>query len=415
MAEQDFSEIARLSEKYARDPKSRIFVQLADAYRKNNMIDEALEVLNQGLEHHPQYALAHLILGKCYYDRRMYAQAKASLEKTIGLDVQNIVALRMLAQICETMKDEEGQAAAYRGILAVDPLDAMARDRLAALEAGMRKGPVITISLAQEYERQGNLAEALKLYEQLSYTDPTDLVVQERIRTLRQRLSGAPAEPSPAPAPAMSEVELPPAAPPEPEPAPPAAPQEPASVMGMNEFLLGSAQMQTAPVTEAPPPPPPVTAPEEPIQAPPEAAPEAPRPMIGSQDAAGAPVEAGLIEPVPEPPPVYEAPPTDATHVATGPAPESADIQTLDEFLIQEEQPAPESAPGPEPLAAQEIEQELPPLPETPTEPEISPPPPQTATAPGAEPAPEPTTEKPAKPKEEDFKSFQDWLSTLLK
>jgi hypothetical protein len=68
MAERDFSEIAKLGERYNKEPTSKIFVPLADAYRKNNMIDEALEVLNKGLEYHPQYALAHLILGKCYFE-----------------------------------------------------------------------------------------------------------------------------------------------------------------------------------------------------------------------------------------------------------------------------------------------------------------------------------------------------------
>jgi len=124
MAERDFSEIARLSERYNKDPKSRIFVQLADAYRKNNMIDEALEILQKGLQHHPNYGLAYLILGKCYFDKRMYAQAKDSFEKTLSFDPQNIVALRMLAQICETTKDEEGQISAYKGILTIDPFDA---------------------------------------------------------------------------------------------------------------------------------------------------------------------------------------------------------------------------------------------------------------------------------------------------
>jgi len=86
MAERDFTEIARLSERYNKDPQSRIFVQLADAYRKNNMIEEAFEVLQKGLEHHPEYPLAHLIMGKCRFDKRMFAQAKESFQKTLEFD-----------------------------------------------------------------------------------------------------------------------------------------------------------------------------------------------------------------------------------------------------------------------------------------------------------------------------------------
>ena len=116
MGEKDFSEIARLSERLNKDPKSRIFVQLADAYRKSNMIDEALEILNKGLTFHPNYPLAHLILGKCHFDKRQYEQAKESFEKTLSYDPHNIVALRMLAQTCEVTKDEDGQIKASQGI-----------------------------------------------------------------------------------------------------------------------------------------------------------------------------------------------------------------------------------------------------------------------------------------------------------
>jgi tetratricopeptide (TPR) repeat protein len=189
MAEQDFSEIAKLSERFSKDPKSRIFVQLADAYRKNNMVDEALEVMKQGLQYHPQYPLAHLIMGRCFFDKRQFTQAKESFEKVIRIDPQNIVALRMLAQVCENLKDETGQIAAYKGLLTVDPLDTMAKDRLTALEVLQKKPAFYTITMAQEYERQGNLAEALKVYENLGFSDPTDLVIQDKVRELKQKAS----------------------------------------------------------------------------------------------------------------------------------------------------------------------------------------------------------------------------------
>ncbi len=190
MAEQDFTEIARLAERYSKDPKSRIFVQLADAYRKNNMVDEALEVLKQGLQHHPQYPLAYLILGKCYFDKRMYAQAREALEKTIEYDPVNIVALRLLAQVCENLKDEACQIKAYKGIISIDPTDEMAKNKLTQLEAGQRKGDIYTLTIAQEYEKQGNLEKALEVYEHLSFMDPTDLAIKHKINELKNKISG---------------------------------------------------------------------------------------------------------------------------------------------------------------------------------------------------------------------------------
>ena len=187
MGEKDFSEIARLSERYNKDPKSKIFVQLADAYRKSNMIDEALEILNKGLAFNPNYPLAYLILGKCYFDKRMYEKAKESFGKTLNYDPQNIVALRMLAQICETTKDEEGQMEAYRGILAIDPFDAPAKEKLTYLESLHKKEPLYTVAMAQEYETQGDLEKALSIYENLSFSDPTDLVLQQKVAKLKEK------------------------------------------------------------------------------------------------------------------------------------------------------------------------------------------------------------------------------------
>jgi tetratricopeptide (TPR) repeat protein len=186
MNEVDFSEITRLNEKYSKDPKSRIFVQLADLYRKNNMVDEALEVLNKGLEYHPEYPVAYLILGKCYYDKRSYIQARDAFEKTITLDPQNIIALRMLAKTCETLKDEKGQINAYRNIIAIDPLDNNAKEKLSMLEALQRKEPMYTVAMAEEYEKQDNLEEALKIYEHLLFTDPSDLFLNQKISELKK-------------------------------------------------------------------------------------------------------------------------------------------------------------------------------------------------------------------------------------
>ena len=198
MGEKDFSEIARLSERLNKDPKSRIFVQLADAYRKSNMIDEAIEILNKGLAFHPNYPLAHLITGKCHFDKRQYEQAKESFDKTLSYDPQNIVALRMLAQTCEVTKDEDGQIKAYQGILAIDPFDAPAKEKLTNLESLHRKEPLYTIAMAQEYEKQGNFKKALSIYENLSFTTPGDLVLEQKVTELKEKIGGEIEKPGPA-------------------------------------------------------------------------------------------------------------------------------------------------------------------------------------------------------------------------
>lgn len=487
MADQDFSEIARLSERFSKDPKSRIFVQLADAYRKNGMVDEALEVLKQGLKHHPQYPLAHLIMGRCYFDKRLYTQAKESFETTIKYDPQNIVALRTLVQVTENLKDEAGQIAAYKGLLAVDPTDNIAREKLNALEAMQKKQSFYTITMAEEYERQGNLTEALKIYEQLSFTDPTDLVIQERLKNLRQRLNTSvetPVTRSETKVEGLEqfesyikphEINL------NAQPAPPTAEKAVISEIAMEtkETAMPS-ESRTEPAAPAAEPSasaglvssvtdfiiqqPPATAPEaetvvpidrkemaEPPSAEPSVSmiqetvpvPDAIAPAGPSEPPATIPISELLSEPTePEVPTGTEAeeeimsvtdllseaaPTVEATAKSADPVVEkSADVEKI------EEPSSPASAVVPtgeeEVLSLTDI---LETSKETETPPEVpaadnagSAPAPSVETAPTPETAPDQTTapetrtteeEAVKKPKEEDFKSFQDWLSGLLK
>jgi tetratricopeptide (TPR) repeat protein len=116
-------EIERLSERLAKDPKSLVFSSLANAYRKNNMIDEAIEILQKGLEIHPDYASARTVLGKCYADKRMYELAKEEFKKALAKDPQNIVILENLGQIYKTLNQHDEAYDIYKRLLELDPLN----------------------------------------------------------------------------------------------------------------------------------------------------------------------------------------------------------------------------------------------------------------------------------------------------
>ncbi|MGB9721968.1 MAG: tetratricopeptide repeat protein [bacterium] len=435
MAEQDFSEIARLAERYNKDPKSRIFVQLADAYRKNNMVDEALEVLKQGLQYHPQYPLAYLILGKCYFDKRMYAQSKEALEKTIEFDPINIVALRTLAQVCDALKDEACQIKAYKGIVSVDPSDEMARSRLSELEARQRKGPVYTMTLAQEYESQGNLQEALNVYEQLGFMDPSDLVIKQKIKELRDKISGVVQEVKKEEEKKVAELKLENYFQPEEISVTPTneTPKPPDSALG--EHIIDLEQEVVPPVVEEVGPKPFVETKEpEKTEETDEVLsleeflvePSAPAEEVKPVQIVEEPVQPSVVSEIPEQvsgeilreevieQPVIEEKPVEKELEITAEKPEPVEIsEPRTEESIQEFAVSPVETEEPKPV---EPVKEV--VVESPVE-EIQ----KTAEP---EPAEKPTEEKPTaeeekkkeetpKPKEEDFKSFQDWLSSLLK
>ena len=48
-----------------KDPKSRVFAPLAEYYRKNGLLSQAIDTLNQGIKFNPDYVLGHLGLAFC--------------------------------------------------------------------------------------------------------------------------------------------------------------------------------------------------------------------------------------------------------------------------------------------------------------------------------------------------------------
>ncbi|TES92898.1 MAG: tetratricopeptide repeat protein [Candidatus Cloacimonadota bacterium] len=114
-------EIEKLSERLAKDPKSLVFSSLANAYRKNNMVDEAIDILQKGLEIHPNYASARIVLGRCYTDKRMYEMAKVEFNKALENDPQNIVVLEKLGEVYKTLNQNEDAYDVYKKLLELDP------------------------------------------------------------------------------------------------------------------------------------------------------------------------------------------------------------------------------------------------------------------------------------------------------
>lgn len=131
-------EIEQLTEKLLADPKSRVFAQLADAYRKCGMFDEAIDTAKKGLEIHPQYAVAHLILGRCYMSKKMYALAREEFELTVRNDPQNLVGYRLLAETYERQNMYPEAAKYYQMVLDLDPTNVDIAEKVENLRGAIK-------------------------------------------------------------------------------------------------------------------------------------------------------------------------------------------------------------------------------------------------------------------------------------
>lgn len=128
------AEIEKHLRAYSADPTSRAFAPLAEAYRKAGKIEEALKVVQDGLARHPGMPPGLVTLGRIFIAQGRFADAKGPLEKAVKLSPENLAALTALGSVQEKLDDPAGAVKTYRTVLLLNPADADARARLAALQ-----------------------------------------------------------------------------------------------------------------------------------------------------------------------------------------------------------------------------------------------------------------------------------------
>jgi predicted regulator of Ras-like GTPase activity (Roadblock/LC7/MglB family) len=67
------------------DPASQIFAALADAHRKKGNAPKALEICLKGIEKHPDYGSAYIVLAKIHLDQGNHVEANRQLQKAIAV------------------------------------------------------------------------------------------------------------------------------------------------------------------------------------------------------------------------------------------------------------------------------------------------------------------------------------------
>jgi tetratricopeptide (TPR) repeat protein len=99
MSDGAFSDrITQLRNRWEADPSSRIFLQLAEEYRHQGRIKEALAVLDRGLKEHPGYLSALVAKGRCHLELGEPEAARGVLERVVKQDATQMVANKLLVR-----------------------------------------------------------------------------------------------------------------------------------------------------------------------------------------------------------------------------------------------------------------------------------------------------------------------------
>ena len=136
------SEIDKLEARFRENPKGRNFAPLADAYRKAGLIDNAVELCQNGLKLHPDYVSAYIVYARCLLDKKDDAGAQDVYHKVLALDGENIIALRVLAEIAERNSRFEEAVEWLTRLLNADPMNGDAAEALARAKAKVTTKPM---------------------------------------------------------------------------------------------------------------------------------------------------------------------------------------------------------------------------------------------------------------------------------
>ncbi|OGW38861.1 MAG: hypothetical protein A2Y97_12080 [Nitrospirae bacterium RBG_13_39_12] len=136
-------EIERLKEKVDKDPNSKLFIPLADEYKKAGMFDEAIDVLIKGLEKQPGYMSARVALGKVYFEKGMPEEARAEFEKVIKIIPDNLYAHKKLAEIYRDVGERDKAIKEFKTVLKLNPMDEWAATNISDIEEGVKPKPKI--------------------------------------------------------------------------------------------------------------------------------------------------------------------------------------------------------------------------------------------------------------------------------
>ena len=120
MADSSRSNLRKLKDEYARNPGSRVFVHLAEAYRKAGELRQAHQVLADGLKRHVDYPSGLVVLAKVLADQGEAERAAAVWRDVVRLDPENVVALRALGDLAESAGRRDEAMQYYRRIVRLE-------------------------------------------------------------------------------------------------------------------------------------------------------------------------------------------------------------------------------------------------------------------------------------------------------
>ena len=112
--------IDELKKKFDENPR-RYFAPLANEFRKSGDIEQAIMICEEFLPQQPGHMSGHIVYGQALYESGRLAESRTVFESALGLDPENLIALRHLGDIARSEHDSAAARGWYVRVLDADP------------------------------------------------------------------------------------------------------------------------------------------------------------------------------------------------------------------------------------------------------------------------------------------------------
>jgi tetratricopeptide (TPR) repeat protein len=119
--------IERFQLEYKKNPRSRVFAPLAEAYRKMGMLEEAHRLCLRGVQIHPDFAGGRVAFAKVLLEMGKDEGALTQLEKAIHTSPENLLAHSLMGEVLIKLRRPKEALKSYKMVLFLNPNDEKAR------------------------------------------------------------------------------------------------------------------------------------------------------------------------------------------------------------------------------------------------------------------------------------------------
>lgn len=153
-----------------KNPNSRVFAPLAEAYRKMGLLEEAKRICRRGVQAHPEFAGGRVAFAKVLLDLKAHNEALTQLEKAVQISPDNLLAHSLLGETLLQLRHPKEALKAFKMALFLNPSDER------ALQA-VRKWEFLT---AEEYDDEVFAMKPLFRPETEKYLPPLEAAKTQR-------------------------------------------------------------------------------------------------------------------------------------------------------------------------------------------------------------------------------------------